>query len=95
MGVAMPSFLADRFPRLCPRLWLELDIIPVVLPEEKKFNDLYTLPDTSHGWNSRNLDEQSESMGRKCIRFARRIIPLLDKLSRLTLAGHLVQIIRP
>ena len=63
MGLAMPSFIATRFPLLCSRLWRELDILPVVLPEEKLSNNSEGLP-----WTSRTLDEQAESMSHKCVR---------------------------
>lgn len=69
MGLAMPQDFARRFPSLCPHLWAELDIIPVVLPQEQEFDEEASFSDESKHWQSRTLDEQAESMGRKCVRF--------------------------
>lgn len=70
IGLAMSEEVAVKCPCLCSCLWAELDIIPYVLPEESlrhsaEYNQGY--PDYP-GWSTRSLDEQSESMGRKCVR---------------------------
>ena len=73
LGAAMPEHLAAKYPSLCPRLWAELDIIPIVLPEAHltyKAADFNAPHSDSPGWSSRALDEQAESMGRKCVRCA-------------------------
>lgn len=66
IGVAMPHHVAGKYPSLCPRLWAELDIVPLVMPEESwdRSQEFYDFP----GWSMRSLDEQAESMGRKCVR---------------------------
>jgi glycosyltransferase involved in cell wall biosynthesis len=66
IGVAMQAGLAEKCPELCSRLWLELDIIPIVLrkAEEHVSWGLYE-EDISY----MSLDEQAESIARKCIRF--------------------------
>ncbi|THC96099.1 hypothetical protein EYZ11_004421 [Aspergillus tanneri] len=79
MGLAMPQHLAQSCPDFCSRLWAELDILPLVLPEEsrREEDDKFTfgLPD-SMTWKVRGTDEQAESMGRKL--FGPENIPLLQ-----------------
>ncbi|KAI9928972.1 hypothetical protein ASPWEDRAFT_104285 [Aspergillus wentii DTO 134E9] len=77
MGLAMPQSVADKCHGLCSRLWAELDIIPLTLPEEtKKQGDEFS---PSVGWETRDIDEQAESMGRKCVRlFGPDNLPLLQ-----------------
>ncbi|KAE8307234.1 UDP-Glycosyltransferase/glycogen phosphorylase [Aspergillus transmontanensis] len=62
----MQAELAEKCPELCSQLWLELDIIPIVLhkAEEHVSWGLYE-QDISY----KSLDEQAESIARKCIRF--------------------------
>ncbi|KAK2746228.1 hypothetical protein FQN57_003350 [Myotisia sp. PD_48] len=66
MGIAMPIDLAVKCPKLCSRLWRELDIVPIVLHGRGVH---------SVGWIhrelfvSKTLDEQAESIARKCITF--------------------------
>ncbi|KAE8366441.1 UDP-Glycosyltransferase/glycogen phosphorylase [Aspergillus caelatus] len=66
IGLAMQAELAERCPELCSLLWLELDIIPIVLhkAEEHVSWGIYE-QDISY----KSLDEQAESIARKCIRF--------------------------
>jgi hypothetical protein len=71
----MPEHVADQCPRLCSRLWAELDIIPLVV-SGTSLVDKRSVPQTSEsrnsaaeGWDVRSIDEQAESMARKCIRF--------------------------
>lgn len=65
VGLAMSSELCERCPALCSRLWAELDIIPIVLrsSEEKVSLGLY-----EEDLTYKSLDEQAESIARKCIR---------------------------
>ncbi|KAL5364376.1 hypothetical protein BJX96DRAFT_187729 [Aspergillus floccosus] len=66
IGLAMPSDLAERCSDLCARLWSELDIIPIVLrKEEEKLSWGMFEEQLPH----RSLDEHTESIARKCIRF--------------------------
>lgn len=71
IGLAMPQRLADACPSLCSRLWAELDVLPLVLREESRRDGddkfAFGLPD-SKAWKIRSIDEQAESMGRKCVR---------------------------
>ncbi|OJK05086.1 hypothetical protein ASPACDRAFT_21370 [Aspergillus aculeatus ATCC 16872] len=82
IGLAMPTTVAKKCPTLCSRLWAELDIIPLVLPEESSIGteNVSNHPiRKSTGWEIKSVDEQSESMGRKCVRlFGPENIPLLQ-----------------
>lgn len=69
IGIAMPTRVGHSCSHLCSRLWAELDIIPLVLPEFR-LQDPFTLrgPSDKRAWNLRGIDEQAESMARKCVR---------------------------
>lgn len=71
LGAAMPETMAEWYPTLCSRLWAELDIVPLVLPDEIIGDSKDLDPQSSDypGWSARTLDEQAESMGRKVVRF--------------------------
>ncbi|PLB52794.1 UDP-Glycosyltransferase/glycogen phosphorylase [Aspergillus steynii IBT 23096] len=82
IGVAMPQRVADACPGLSSRLWAELDVLPLVLREESRREGddkfAFGLPD-SKAWKIRSIDEQAESMGRKCVRlFGPDNLPLLQ-----------------
>lgn len=60
IGAGLATTLKYMSPSLCSRLWLELDIVPIVLrpdddSKEKSF------------WDVKRVDEQADSMARKCI----------------------------
>lgn len=65
IGLAMSADLAERCPDLCARLWLELDIIPIVL---RKAEENVSWGSYDEQLPFKSLDEQAESMARKCIR---------------------------
>ncbi|OLN81345.1 Trehalose phosphorylase [Colletotrichum chlorophyti] len=72
IGVGLPTTLKYMSQTLCSRLWLELDIVPVVLR-----------PDDEHKeksfWDIKRVDEQADSMARKCImNFGPSLVPLLQ-----------------
>lgn len=70
IGLAMPRYVAKQCPKLCARLWADVDIIPLVLPESSVLDRFISHhPAPTDGWNSRTIDEQAESMGRKCVRY--------------------------
>ncbi|GAB1211645.1 hypothetical protein ATERTT37_000769 [Aspergillus terreus] len=82
IGLAMPKKVADECPTLCSRLWAELDVIPLVLDEgNRKSSDdkfIFGLPESKSWWH-KSLDEQAESMGRKCVRlFGPENLPILQ-----------------
>ncbi|KAL4979358.1 hypothetical protein BDW66DRAFT_157544 [Aspergillus desertorum] len=83
IGLAIPKQLAHACPTICSRLWLELDIIPLVLSDNSKLDIGSDGPhfgfQKSADWDLRTLDEQAESMARKCVRlFGPEGIPLLQ-----------------
>ena len=60
IGAGLPTTLKYMSPTLCSRLWLELDIVPVVLrPDEEQKEKSF--------WDVKRVDEQADSMARKCI----------------------------
>ncbi|EGC48206.1 clock controlled protein [Histoplasma capsulatum var. duboisii H88] len=66
VGMALPRELAERCPHLCPRLWRELDIVPLVL-HGKGVHSVGWI--NREYWDTKTLDEQAESVARKCITF--------------------------
>lgn len=87
LGVAMPHRVSVKCPSLCPRLWAELDIVPLALPEQSwehgKGSPSYPR------WLMRSLDEQAESMGRKCVRCV--LLGFLPRSPALNAAGNLAR----
>ncbi|KAH6616023.1 glycosyltransferase family 4 protein [Chaetomium sp. MPI-SDFR-AT-0129] len=72
IGAGLPTTLKYMSPSLCSRLWLEVDIVPVVLR-----------PDDEHKeksfWDVKRVDEQADSMARKCImNFGPSLVPILQ-----------------
>ncbi|KAJ9149436.1 Glycosyltransferase family 4 protein [Pleurostoma richardsiae] len=72
IGAGLPTTLKYMSPTLCSRLWLELDIVPIVMR-----------PDDDHKqqsfWDVKRVDEQADSMARKCImNFGPSLVPLLQ-----------------
>ena len=67
IGVALARTLHSRIPGLCSRLWAELDILPILLDEE---SDIDATPETITRvhFERKPIDEQAESLSRKCIR---------------------------
>lgn len=71
VGVAFPKEFCDKVPSLCSRLWTELDCTPLVLDHHQRPRQP---SDQGHvatfrGWKEKPLDEQADSMVRKCIRY--------------------------
>jgi alpha,alpha-trehalose phosphorylase (configuration-retaining) len=65
IGLAMSTDLAEWCPNLCARLWLELDIIPIVI---RKAEEKVSWGSYDEQLPFESLDEQAESMARRCIR---------------------------
>ncbi|KAI3290441.1 CAZyme family GT4 [Penicillium roqueforti] len=85
IGIAMPEHVANHCTRLCPRLWAELDIIPLVLSNATLIDRVNigqvseTRDPGSNGWSEKTIDEQAESMARKGVRlFGPDNMPLLQ-----------------
>jgi len=64
IGIGIPQSLAKKIPELCSRLWLDLDIVPIVLNtlHEKNLDKV-----RSNHWDYKSVDEQADSLARKCI----------------------------
>lgn len=71
-GVALPRTVSEKCPSLCSKLWKELDAVPFVIAREshpRTQADQGELA-TFAGWEEKHIDEQADSMVRKCIRLA-------------------------
>ncbi|KAK8129234.1 glycosyltransferase family 4 protein [Apiospora kogelbergensis] len=79
IGSGLPTVLADELsPTLCSRLWLEVDIIPIVI-EPNVHHHHNGHGHTIGGWDDKRVDEQADSMARKCImNFGPSMVPLLQ-----------------
>ena len=72
IGAGLPTTLEVASPSLCSRLWLALDIIPIVMELGESHND------TGY-WTAKHVDEQADSMARKCIlNFGPSLVPILQ-----------------
>ncbi|CAK7211470.1 hypothetical protein SCUCBS95973_001126 [Sporothrix curviconia] len=72
IGAGLPTTLKYMSPSLCSRLWLELDVIPIVMrPDDEQKEASF--------WDVKRVDEQADSMARKCIlNFGPSLVPLLQ-----------------
>lgn len=75
VGISMPDHVAKHCPRLCPRLWAELDIVPLVLSNVTLIDRVSVEQPSENGaskitagWDEKPIDEQAESMARKGVR---------------------------
>ncbi|KAF5697502.1 Trehalose phosphorylase [Fusarium mundagurra] len=60
IGAGLPTTLRYMSPSLCSRLWLDLDIVPIVLrPDGEERGNSF--------WDVKRVDEQADSMARKCV----------------------------
>lgn len=88
IGIAMPCHIADDCPLLCSRLWAELDIVPLVLPETSMRDHFpskegsHPEPESTQDVDPKSLDEQAESMSRKCVRCVARSRTYQDTSNR-------------
>lgn len=72
IGAGLPTTLEHMSPTLCSRLWLELDIIPIVVRPDGETKQ-------KNFWDLKRVDEQADSMARKCIlHFGPSLVPLLQ-----------------
>lgn len=65
VGAGLPNELLARAPKLCSRLWLELDIVPIANLAEVE-NEAEAKRARAF-WSAKCVDEQADSMARKCI----------------------------
>ncbi|EPS29988.1 Trehalose phosphorylase [Penicillium oxalicum] len=80
LGIAMHKQVAGLCPKLCSRLWAELDILPLVLPGLSLLGRFASNGrGQSRPWEMKDIDEQADSMARKCVRlFGPENCPLLQ-----------------
>ncbi|KAH7336410.1 glycosyltransferase family 4 protein [Rhexocercosporidium sp. MPI-PUGE-AT-0058] len=77
IGAGIPTELLKKSPKLCSRLWLDLDIVPVTIAPELEGHE--TSSKYRSFWHSKCVDEQADSMARKCImHFGPSLAPLLQ-----------------
>ncbi|KAI0008761.1 glycosyltransferase family 4 protein [Xylariaceae sp. FL0662B] len=70
VGAGLPDTLDQLSPTLCSRLWLEIDIVPLVMPVEREGGSF---------WDVKGVDEQADSMARKCVTmFGPSLVPILQ-----------------
>ncbi|KZF24087.1 glycosyltransferase family 4 protein [Xylona heveae TC161] len=75
LGVGLPDVLREMSPKLCSRLWSQLDIVPFVMHVHLD----RSMQDTSEYWGIKSIDEQADSMARKCLMyFGPSRVPLLQ-----------------
>lgn len=68
IGAGLPTTLKYMSPTLCSRLWLELDIVPIVMrPDDEHKEKTF--------WDVKRVDEQADSMARKCIMSVSSLLP--------------------
>lgn len=74
VGAGVSSIVKDLSPKLCSRLWLEVDVIPVVLHH-------YDYTERPSFWEAKQVDEQADSMARKCVMLLPRFMFINDSPS--------------
>jgi hypothetical protein len=65
IGAGVPCNLEKIAPKLCSRLWSEVDIVPISLRPDQAGHETEMTDFTF--WHARGVDEQADSMARKCI----------------------------
>ncbi|TAQ85383.1 hypothetical protein B7494_g6288 [Chlorociboria aeruginascens] len=83
VGVGLPYGLMKRSPFLPSRLWLLLDVVPIIIRADHE-EDIEGDEEQGGGegrmhWREKGIDEQADSMARKCImHFGPSLAPLLQ-----------------
>lgn len=75
IGAGLPATLRRVSKTLCSRLWLDLDIVPIVVLDERE-DEGEDEEDRKGGkslWNVKRVDEQADSMVRKCVMWVRNL----------------------
>lgn len=60
IGAGVSAIVTQLSPKLCSRLWLQVDVIPIVLHH-------YDSTERPSFWEAKQVDEQADSMARKCV----------------------------
>jgi len=78
IGAGVPDRVADELsPTLCSRLWLETDVVPIVQTVNHERSRAGGGDRCS--WDAKPLDEQADSMARRCVMsFGPSLTPLLQ-----------------
>ncbi|RKK78524.1 Trehalose phosphorylase [Fusarium oxysporum] len=69
IGAGLPATLARVSKTLCSRLWLDLDIVPIVVLDEREDEDEDGRKREKDFWDLKRVDEQADSMVRKCVMY--------------------------
>jgi hypothetical protein len=79
IGAGLPQELKERSPSLPSRLWLDLDVVPILITTVTSNHGDGTNATYRSWWHKKSVDEQANSMVRKCILYAylRTHMPLL------------------
>ncbi|KLP04678.1 related to CCG-9 trehalose synthase (clock-controlled gene-9) [Fusarium fujikuroi] len=69
IGAGLPATLGCVSKTLCSRLWLDLDIVPIVVLAGREDEDEEDRKGEKYFWNMKRVDEQADSMVRKCVMY--------------------------
>ncbi|SPJ76442.1 related to trehalose synthase [Fusarium torulosum] len=70
IGAGLSATLSHVSKTLCSRLWLDLDIVPItVVNEREEDEDEENRKGEKNFWNVKRVDEQADSMVRKCVMY--------------------------
>ncbi|KAH7169834.1 uncharacterized protein B0J16DRAFT_376711 [Fusarium flagelliforme] len=71
IGAGLPATLRSVSKTLCSRLWLDLDIVPITVlaGREDEDEDEEDRKGEKNFWNVKRVDEQADSMVRKCVMY--------------------------
>jgi alpha,alpha-trehalose phosphorylase (configuration-retaining) len=77
IGAGLPYELMEKAPKLCSRLWAELDTVPIAMhPDGEGHSSNHK---NKEYWDLKCVDEQADSMARKCIMYVSYFV--IDKQS--------------
>jgi alpha,alpha-trehalose phosphorylase (configuration-retaining) len=65
IGAGIPYDLMKKCPKLCSRLWLELDVVPISIVPDLEGLEM-EMKERGY-WDVKCVDEQADSMARKCL----------------------------
>jgi hypothetical protein len=60
IGAGVSTVLQKLSPTLCSRLWLQIDVIPIVIRPKQHL-------ERPSFWDAKHVDEKADSMARKCV----------------------------
>ncbi|KIL83632.1 hypothetical protein FAVG1_13153 [Fusarium avenaceum] len=68
IGAGLSATLRRVSETLCSRLWLDLDIVPITVVDERE-DENEDEENRKGDWNVKQVDEQADSMVRKCVMY--------------------------